>query len=1440
MQPGASATSATHAAPDLDLSGLVVGAGGGEPQRSVVSRAFDVLTQPVVSPETARRFVGAHGSLPDVSVLGTLWNIAKATPDYLLHRPPLAMLEDPIAQASGEVLRNAIQEPSTIPAMVTGALQGFSEGVAGQSDPMTLASALTMGATSAIRPALMRALRALPEAERAIVAARLAGNAQLVGQLRNEVQAARSQAEISRALLQTAQGVDLTTSGALAARGTYKAATAKTLSEFGQGVIEAGLGAAGVRNAPYVPARSAPVPLHAGELPAPRGYVATPSGVIVASGQPVPDTVVPDASFVRAEPAQYAQRDIRGALPPGPDFLVSPEGAAVPLSEAERLQDALSQLSRLDTPVPNGKRTAKVSTPAAVQDFSASGERVYSSDPTAASVRNVLLSDAERSEARRMLAEMENIGYTPRTFLRDEQRVRNIGGAPEVLGGAGGARVYGEILERHGRGNPTRADVIEGLQKTLKGEASAYGPAIRETARARLGGHLSAQLPPDAGDLPIEPGRMDEDDFSAFSEFVNRLAGDESGHLSAGLATRIGAGAAGGVIGAASGETPEERLQRGAVGAAAGLIAPSLLAREGGRAALPKIAAGRLAEETRAAGMTPDILDARVSGIAPATANRPVYRDPREATYERVFRQLGRRSGGIVEGETAKLPTTGAVAAEPKQLPRDPMANLDPLLGKYPPEYRDALKQVIADNGGFVTQRRGVVSQEETERLSRYVPVDVARMVKPGTAGNASAIKQHVDALASAMQRLEQVAQRVAAGRNADADLLELEQAKSAVQTLAGSVMSLRAEAGRSLGQWRFTAEPLARYRILSSVLKSANPELIAKAAAGIRNAGGPDLARQFLALPDDAGARVRWLQEQADKPSKTSTLVSYYLSNLLSGLGTQARNAAGNTFSLASHILAQPFAVGADVARSAIKGTSRTVYAGELPGQILSVVNGLDTGLKDAAFVLRYGLHRAELEGALSAAESGSKFTIPGARELPGGLTNPLNYGTRMLDAADALFRGIGRQFELFGGAYATARSEGLKDSASMQRRIAELMGGVSPEASAIQARADEFGRRAVFREENGPILQGLTAFATKVPAMRIAVPFFGFAGRSLKQGLEASALGFGMKAARAGERAGAQGLGRATLGSLLGGLFTWMAVKGDLVGAPPENRADRAQFFESGKQSNSIRLGGKWYSFQTFQPFSTQMQIIANAVNVMHRGKAPETWPQATFKTFMASLQSIADQSFMEGVNQLAETILHPERANIGKTIGRYASGFVPMSSFLRSVTRASDTTRRETTGALDTIAADIPGLSSRLPEQQDRFGNAITREGSVLGRTANPFTPTTDREDDRVLAFIRRLDLRVGYPTDNLKLPNGVTLSDDDRRALDQAKRLARQAAILKLDGNERFNALPLEVQQRRAGAALMKASEHIAARAKRLVKRREPLTIDALLGTRAEVQ
>ena len=1171
------------------------------------------------------------------------------------------------------------------------------------------------------------------------------------GPLSRFVRAIRGGAEVAEAV-QRAANV------ATAARGVERVADAESLPDAAAGVAQVALGAAGARPG------AAPVPHLEDQRALPSGarFVAAPDGRVAAAGADIPMTQAPDGSFVRGVPAEPARRIIRGELPAGPRFVAGPAGVAA-VDKADSVLAVLDDVQGVSRgPDPSHVHSIQ---PAVLEREidptvpAREGVRVrqYASDPAA--VDAPFLSADELGVLRVMRDDLATFAPERGRLITDP----NDPGSSIYAHGGPGSPVGDDVrtISEQNVGNQEIAAAIDDLLAGKEPSNRLHTAAI-DAARGYMEGRSGYRGPV----LPLESEvahgataglggePVGADDFEAFSRIFDDI--DPEPH----------------------GEPGES-----------GFITSQLATHLGGGAAGATLgaASGEDTEDRVRRGVLYGIAGA----VAPAVLRR----------------------GSVPHGTPAPRPrATVLPMPERGDVPRvsrsgrpvhDPMRGVDVLLEKFSnPLVRTGIEERLIANKGYTDQRRGVIGSEMLGKVADAVKVDVSRVLPKGSAVSGEVITAYARAAAATQRKVSDLAAVVNSGKATDEDLVRLAMARADADVVLKSLMGLRAEAGRALASFRF----------LDGVLDTGKVDLIRGAAQQLRD-DAEKFGREFSRQPNDPLHRYQWLQNQG-KASWWDKTRSYYYSSILSGVKTHERNILGNVFNAIGNTVAHPFAAGIDAARAVATGKPRDVLFSELPHGVVGAAAGIERGFSDALFTLRHGVSPQALDRSLKTAEVG-KLDLPRV-EFGGGAANPLNWPGRSLDAADVFFRSVARNAELYESAYTQAIKEGKRGPALVDR-VAELRAGLTPEGAALRENAEHVAARAVFQEKGGPITSWL-AQGYRVPgigqAMTFVMPFLRTPGNIIRQGLETSPAGFGMKAARQAGRAGRFAQGKAAMGSVAAGYLAWLAATGRLSGNGPTDSADRAALMESGWRPNSVRIGDKWVSYQLMQPISVQAALIANGFEAWaEQGAKGESAPTVAAQTLARSANSFLDQSFLSGLFDLSEALKDPERS-AGRWAGRFAQSMTPFSGLQRTVRDAMDPVQRAPRSVMEQAKSGTPGLSSEVPPRIDRFGEVVTREGGQARRALDPFN-TSSATTDPVADELSRLGVSLSLPSRSVagqQVTRSQEIEIQQRRGRAVRESLERLIATA---GYQRMSdKLKVEVVERAIEAARRRETQRIA--------------------------
>ena len=845
--------------------------------------------------------------------------------------------------------------------------------------------------------------------------------------------------------------------------------------------------------------------------------------------------------------------------------------------------------------------------------------------------------------------------------------------------------------------------------------ARAERPFALESPQAKL----DTGAPPDRTGMLFNPSELVQGPRRVTpTEAVSRFSDmfDESGFIAAPLAAKVAGGVGGAAYGAATGEDVEDRLSRAALFGAAGAM--------GGAALLSRRGATATAQAART--MTSAVPD-NVATMAPRGAAPPV---------------IG-RSGRPLE---------------------DGLRGIDPLLNKFSnPLVREGIQNILEEHNGFARQRRGVIDTDTLKQFAAEVEVNVKRVLPKGTALNAEQITAYAIAVRKTQERVEALAAKVANNTATDADIVALHAAKAEADAVTKSLMGARSEAGRALAALNFWR----------GILDTGDTKLIREAA------GGPGVRKDAAKIADalangDQDAISKYRRLQALNPSTVMDKVrAYYYANILSGVKTHERNLLGNAANILTELAVHPVAAGIDAAKALATGAKRTITMDEFPSKTVGAVVGLQQGFKDALFTMQHGMSPRQLQKGMSAAEVG-KLDVP-LPEFAGGWKNPFNVPGRLLNASDNLFRSIARNMEAAGMAHTQAKNEGLVGDA-LKERMAELLAGQTPEGAAIKEAADAFATRAVFQEQTGKFASWLQSGVRQIPALSFVLPFVKTPANIMRQGLEFSAAGAAMKAARQGGRAGTQAQARAALGTTAAGFLAWLAATNQLSGEGPSDPAEKAALMESGWRPNSVKIGDTWVNYNLFQPVSVQASIVANAFEAWRDQGMDKSAADTAAATVFRSIGAFTSQSFLSGlfdfVSAMDEAKSEQGVEMAARSAGRTATGLIPMVGAVRSAQQAADPTVRRPSGVAEQIKGALPGLSQSVASRIDRWGEDVVREGSAIQRVADPFN-TSSVKRDPVADELMRLGVNVSLPDPDMTLPKGVKLTDAQKLDLQRRK-------------------------------------------------------------------
>lgn len=493
-------------------------------------------------------------------------------------------------------------------------------------------------------------------------------------------------------------------------------------------------------------------------------------------------------------------------------------------------------------------------------------------------------------------------------------------------------------------------------------------------------------------------------------------------------------------------------------------------------------------------------------------------------------------------------------------------------------------------------------------------------------------------------------------------------------------------------------------------------------------------------------------LAQKIAPPSFRDKVYEYWISNILSGWLTQARNIVGNTSTAMVAPVDRLGSAVVDVARTAITGAPRERFFAEAP----AIVHGMALGLPDATRAML----KVFKEGFNPVKAGRVEFRKAAIGGLGGRITRmPLT----ALEAFDALFKGVNSEGAYRALAVREAKKAGLQGD-EYTERVAELL---AHRPDDLLEAAGKQSEAWLFRDDPTRIGEAVMKAREVFPPLGFIMPFARTPDRLVAYGLRHSPAGLFdvpmWKRLAQGNPEAVDELAQTLIGSTVAAGMATAVATGmmDITAGVPFNAAERDRFFREGKQPFSVKIGGQWIQYNQIPVLAETLTMVAAATEAYREGG---DITDIVARTGATVAQSVADRSYMSGLSDLMDAVVDPAR-NAERYLTRLAGGFIPGSGFQGQTARAIDPTIRDPEGPIESLKTGIPGLSQTVPPRLTVFGEEAQRA------FPSPVTVSTAKQSP-VDAELERLGMEVGFVGDSIAgMPLGRDLQADYQRAAGQ---------------------------------------------------------------------
>jgi hypothetical protein len=413
--------------------------------------------------------------------------------------------------------------------------------------------------------------------------------------------------------------------------------------------------------------------------------------------------------------------------------------------------------------------------------------------------------------------------------------------------------------------------------------------------------------------------------------------------------------------------------------------------------------------------------------------------------------------------------------------------------------------------------------------------------------------------------------------------------------------------------------------------------------------------------------------------------------------------------------------------------------------------------------------------------------------------------------------------------------RSTGQTSGPVLAAETKRIMGEVLPSSTTyapekhpemIQS-AKDASNRYLFRDKPGTALQPVLDVRKKLPFLTLALPFVQTPAKITGVAIAHTPLGFATPgfwkarkafhdavagfdagkvkedAVRAAQSHYAEVLAPRLVGTLITGGLLAAAKTGALTGAGPTDPKDKQALLATGWQPYSIAVSQKdgtkvYIPYNRFEPVAQIAGIAADILAMKDAKNANDAITQLTG----AIASNFVDRMYMRGLMDFSTAMSNPQQY-----FGAYLSGLtravVPRN--IVNLANALDPTIRDTKplaagilGApermLKGIAAEIPGVSTLLPERKTATGEIAERPGNAVSRLVSPIQVSSTKPGTELEGLLAQIGAAPGTPRNTMTI-NGrpVQLERGDVEFMQRAD-LAAAAELRRTIQSPNFQRLP----------------------------------------------
>ena len=371
-----------------------------------------------------------------------------------------------------------------------------------------------------------------------------------------------------------------------------------------------------------------------------------------------------------------------------------------------------------------------------------------------------------------------------------------------------------------------------------------------------------------------------------------------------------------------------------------------------------------------------------------------------------------------------------------------------------------------------------------------------------------------------------------------------------------------------------------------------------------------------------------------------------------------------------------------------------------------------------------------------------------------------------RGLEAGDTWFKVVSMRGQIYREALTTGRARGLEGD-ELTDYISEF---ISTPPAATMTRAEAVAKYNTLQTDLDKVGRSFQT-VSRVPMLRYLFPFIKTPYNAFKYSfIDRSVLGarWGSTGAmmRAGGKQRDEAMARITLGTAFGmtGVLLAAASGGALTGGGPTDRGKKQNLRLEGWTPYRMPIGGGEYINYNIEPLGGILGLYVDAYELL---SAKDDWSEAELSEIVgsvvgATLYNVSNKSYLKQFATLGQVMADPDRYS-GRVVENLIKSMVPR--VVAGIERQVDPAVNEAKGVLDSLKAQVPGLSSELRPMVDAFGNDVVPGVKVGENSYNlalgpdwlmPFYISNDKSTPLTKELIRLGGVHLSKIQDEIRLP------------------------------------------------------------------------------------